>query len=127
MYPGVFPKRPPKACASSIAISHEVQEAGVSRRVTSSKDANTGPTAGSASAAALKYRPHMRRFIAEDRSPEITSILPTAVTPRSEPGFRRSIIMEALGRAPTLRAFRVLEEVATKRRPSSNTYQTADI
>ena len=63
-------------------------------------------------AAALRYRLCMRRFISCDWSPEIISTLPAAVTPRSAPGFRLSTISEALGRAATLRAFWVLEDVA---------------
>src|SRR5579859_7173465 len=43
MYPGVAPNRPPKAWASSTAMSHVVHETGVSRMVTSSNEANTGP------------------------------------------------------------------------------------
>src|SRR5271154_3651393 len=106
-------------------MSQLVHETGVSRMVTSSNDANTGSTLGSDIAAALIYRLCMRRFISWDWLPEITSTLPAAVTPRSAPGFRTSTISGAFGRAATLRAFRLLEDVATYRHPDSKRYQTA--
>src|SRR5207245_11342071 len=87
----------------------------VSRVVTSSNEANTGPMWGSSIAAALIYRLCMRRFISRDWSPEISSALPAAFTPRSAPGFRTSTIREAFGRAAILRTFRLLEDVATNR------------
>ena len=55
-YPGVPPNRLPKAWASSTDMPHAVHEPGVILMVTSSKDANTGPTWGSVIAAALIYR-----------------------------------------------------------------------
>jgi hypothetical protein len=124
-YPGVLANRPPRACASSAAMSQAIHETGVSRSVTSSNDANTGPTWGSDIAAALKYRLCRRRLISWERSPETISTLQTAVAPRSAPALRTSTISEAFGRAITLRTFRVLENVATKRQPSSKRYQTA--
>src|SRR2546423_5809997 len=124
-YPGVPPNRPPRTWASNTAMSQVVHETGVSRIVTSSNDANTGPTWGSDIAAALKYRLCRRRFISWDSPPEMSSTLPAAVTPRSVPGFRASTISEAFGRATTLRAFRVLDDVAMNRQPSSKRYQTA--
>ncbi len=86
-------------------MSQAIHETGVSRIVTSSNDANTGPTWGSDIAAALKYRLCRRRFISWDSPPETSSTLPVAVTPRSVPGFLASTISEAFGRAITLRAF----------------------
>jgi hypothetical protein len=53
-YPGVFPNRPPKACASSMAISQVIHEVGASCMVTSSNAANTGSMSGSDIAAELK-------------------------------------------------------------------------
>ncbi len=73
---GVPPNRPPKAWVSSTAMSHVVHETVVILTVTSSKDANTGPTLGSVIAAALMYRLCMRRLISWDCSPEISSAFP---------------------------------------------------
>ena len=68
-------------------MSHVVHEPGVILIVTSSKDANTGPTCGSAIAAALMYRPCMRRFISPDCSPEISSCFPGPVDASLGAGF----------------------------------------
>src|ERR1017187_10547430 len=67
----------------------------------------------------------MRRFISLDGSPEISSDFPAPLTPRWVPGFRTSTIIESFARAAILRAFRLLDEVAMKKRPSSKRYQTA--
>jgi hypothetical protein len=124
-YPGVPPNRPPRAWVSSATMSHAVHAPGVTLIVTSSKDAKTGPMWGSAIAAELIYRLCMRRFISVDCSPEISSAFPAPLTPCSAPGFRTSTISEALALAAILRAFRLLEEVAMKKQPSSKRYQTA--
>jgi len=55
-YPGVPATRPPKACASSVAMSRAIHETDMIRIVTSSNDANTGPMPGSDMAAALMDR-----------------------------------------------------------------------
>src|ERR1700722_3092992 len=70
------------------------------------------------------HRLLMRRVMSSGRSPEISSAFPAPLTPRSAPGFRTSTISEALARATILRAFRLLQEVAMNKWPSSR-YQTA--
>jgi len=67
----------------------------------------------------------MRPFISSDCWPVSNSAIPVAVYTRSAPGLRMSTISEAFGRAARLRALRVLDDVATKRLPFSNKYQTA--
>jgi hypothetical protein len=52
-------------------------------------------------------------------SPEITSTLPDALTPRSFPGFLPSTVSEAFGRATAMRAFRLFEDVPTNKLPLS--------
>src|SRR5579864_1793272 len=58
-------------------------------------------------------------------APEITSTGPVTVTPRSLPGFLDSTISVAVARAARLRAFRVREDVATRKQSSRYRYQTA--
>src|ERR1039458_9965783 len=67
----------------------------------------------------------MRALISLEPSPAITSMVHMATTPRSDAGFLMSTMREAFGRAATLRALRVREEVATYKQPPSNRYQTA--
>jgi hypothetical protein len=54
-YVGLLSNALPKTCLSASRISQAMTEVGVIWIVTSSHDANTGPTRGSASAASLRY------------------------------------------------------------------------
>src|ERR1035441_56610 len=67
----------------------------------------------------------MRALISFERSPAITSVVHVAPTPRSDACSLTSTMSEAFGRAATLRALRVRDEVATYKQPPSNKYQTA--
>src|SRR6476469_9761384 len=88
---------PPKKRSSTSRADHDRHLEGISRIVTSSDDANTGPILASSIASCVRYRRTMRALIASASLPDRTSVVPDADTQQSNPGCRTSTVIEAAG------------------------------